>query len=303
MADLSLGPGDDRRVVVLGEVLFDRFPDGSEVLGGAPFNVAWNLQGLGIRPLFVSRVGSDPLGRRILQAMEDWGMETEAVQVDPRHPTGTVEVTLEAGEPAFDIVADRAYDALDWEQIAGDLDASVLYHGSLIARDSRSRSAQETLIRSVDESIFFDVNLRDPWWDRESVYDLLATAREVKMNEDELTRLTPDTGPPEERAVRLLSRCRFERLYVTRGAGGALAFTANGEPVEVLPKGETRVLDTVGAGDAFSAALILGRLRGWPLAVTLERAQEFAGAVVGLRGATTTEPSFYQRFATAWAEA
>jgi fructokinase len=231
--------------------------------------------------------------------MADWQMETAAVQVDRHRPTGTVEVALEDGEPTFDILTGCAYDAIDRASMPPDVDASMLYHGSLIARSSTSRSALDTLIRSFKVSIFFDVNLRNPWWNRESVYDLLATAREVKMNEDELRQLTSG-GPLEDRARELLSHPRIERLYVTRGSRGACAFTSDGEPFEVTPTGRTRVVDTVGAGDAFSAALILGRLRDWPLTMTLERAQEFAAAVVGLRGATTSDPGFYEPFATAW---
>lgn len=300
MADLSLDNGRAQGVVVFGEVLFDRFPDGSQVLGGAPFNVAWNLKGLGVEPLFVSRVGDDQLGERILAAMTNWKMETVAVQIDRRHPTGTVEVSLVDGEPDFDIVADCAYDSIDEGMIPRSVDASVLYHGSLICRASRSRAALKTLIRSSSRSIFFDVNLRSPWWERRTVYDLFATAQEVKMNEDELTYLTPPAPRLEDRALSLLLRHGVERLFVTRGSRGALAFTSHGEPLEVTPKGETRVIDTVGAGDAFSAVLILGRLMRWPLTTTLERAREFSAAVVGLRGATSTERGFYERFATAW---
>ncbi len=87
------------RITVFGEVLFDCFPGGEQVLGGAPFNVAWHLQAFGQRPRFVSRVGEDEAGRRIRRAMSDWGMDTDDLQRDPRHATGQVQITFSGGEP------------------------------------------------------------------------------------------------------------------------------------------------------------------------------------------------------------
>ena len=96
------------RPAVFGEVLFDRFEDGSSVLGGAPFNVVWHLQGFGLEPLLISRVGNDRLGEQVIAAMESWGMDTRGIQFDKDHPTGTVNVTLNNGQPTFDIVPERA---------------------------------------------------------------------------------------------------------------------------------------------------------------------------------------------------
>ena len=97
---------------IFGEVLFDHFPDGKRVLGGAPFNVAWHLQAFGRAPRFISRVGADAEGRSVLNAMRDWGMDTQSVQVDERLPTGRVSVAIVDNEPAYDIVADCAYDTI-----------------------------------------------------------------------------------------------------------------------------------------------------------------------------------------------
>ena len=123
--------------LIVGEVLFDHFPDGSAVLGGAPFNVAWHLQGFGASPLFVSRVGSDEESAAVQSTMAHWRMRTEALQTDPDRPTGQVEVSLEAGSPSFDILADQAYDRIDWrvasQQVAAQHPA-LIYHGTLVAR-------------------------------------------------------------------------------------------------------------------------------------------------------------------------
>ena len=123
MAGLNASEGE-RRVVVFGEVLFDRFPDGSEVLGGAPFNVAWNLQAFDARPLLVSRVGNDRLGRRILAAMKDWGMDLGGMQVDEHRPTD-LEVTQETW-----VVHPHPYDApLAPGRVGRSFDEQRLVHG------------------------------------------------------------------------------------------------------------------------------------------------------------------------------
>jgi len=286
------------RPLIFGEVLCDRFPDGREVLGGAPFNVAWNLQALGARPLLVSSVGDDDLGASIRQAMTDWGLDTSGLQTDPAHPTGTVEVTITDDEPSYEITADRA-----WDHIAP-TDAppatAPLYHGSLAIRSPGSRDTLAKLRQGATTGVFVDVNLRDPWWDRETVLELLRAARWAKLNADELTLLAPPAADDDARATALLAECALEVLIVTLGATGAAVHTAGGEHHASPAARRGAVVDTVGAGDAFSAVTMLGLMNGWPWPRTLLRAQELAGAVVGLRGATTTDTAFYEDFATAW---
>jgi fructokinase len=300
MAGVTSGEFGGDQVVVYGEVLFDQFPDGSAVLGGAPFNVAWNLRALGVDPLFVSRVGNDELGARILESMTLWAMRTDGLQVDDCHATGTVEVEVVDGQPSFDIVADRAYDHIDERAIPAIEGKPLLYHGSLVCRGYESRRALQALIDRCRPRIFVDVNLRFPWWEADLIHVLLRGAREVKLNEDELRALIPGQHRVEDQALRLLSRFAIERLHVTRGSLGALSFSSEGECREVRPESGVEVVDTVGAGDAFASVLILGQLMDWSLQETLTRAQELAAAIVGLRGATTTDRSFYKRFREAW---
>jgi fructokinase len=289
------------RPLVFGEVLFDRFPDGQAVLGGAPFNVAWNLQALGARPRFVSSVGDDDLGRTIRAAMADWGLAASDLQTDPDHATGTVDVTLDGGEPRYEIVTDRA-----WDHIAPPAEpaepGALLYHGSLALRSPRSRGTLAGL-RTGASGVFVDVNLRDPWWERDAVLEDLAAARWAKLNADELALLAPPGRDLEARAAALLADRELEALIVTLGGEGARVLTAAGERIArpAVPRGP--VTDTVGAGDAFSAVSLLGLLRGWTWPVILDRAQELAGAVVGLRGATTTDHDFYRTVADAWERA
>ena len=286
-------------VYIFGEVLFDCFPDGREVLGGAPFNVAWHLQAFGQSPVFVSSVCDDEPGRRIRDAMSDWGMRIDGLQVDPLHPTGRVTVTLDGGEPSYDIVADCAYDFIASDAlVAGE--AGLIYHGSLASRNSVSRAALDKLKSHAEATIFVDVNLRSPWWDRDEVLKMLDDADWVKLNRDELALL--GDGDTDEIAAAEAFRAAhgLRGLVLTLGAHGALAFEDGREPLEVEPGKLVGVVDAVGAGDAFASILILGLRLGWTLATTMERAQAFASELVQRRGATVSDAAFYRSLAERW---
>lgn len=285
------------QLYIFGEVLFDCFPSGEQILGGAPFNVAWHLQALGNQPRFISRVGNDERGDKILQEMRNWGMSTTAVQIDTEHPTGRVEVALSGGEPSYDIVAESAFDFIAADQLCEPLAAGILYHGTLCLRNQTSRNTLHEIAQSSDLKIFLDVNLRPPWWQRDEVFDWLKHADWVKMNEKELNLLGSSATDIRQQMTELQSSCRLEQLIVTRGKKSTLVRTRDGEFHALLPEKVThQLVDTVGAGDAFSAVYIHGLRAGWPTAVTLHYAQQFAGQVIGLRGATTTDPTFYQNF-------
>jgi fructokinase len=286
--------------VIFGEVLFDVFPDGSEVLGGAPFNVAWHLQAFGQAPLLVSRVGDDPMGSAIRTAMQDWGMDTSGLQLDPAAPTGMVNVGLVDGEPTFDILPERAYDRIDAEALPPLAQGALLYHGSLAVRAETSRTALARIRAEAAPRCFVDVNLRPPWWQKDRVMDLLEGAAWVKINGHELAELAPDARERLDQARLLQERFALETLYVTEGAAGAFARTKDGELLRVAPSARVPVVDAVGAGDAFASVLILGILSGWPRRETLDRAQAFASIVVGKRGATVRDPALYQSLRGAW---
>lgn len=296
-----LGQG---RPVIFGEVLFDTFEDGSAVLGGAPFNVAWHLQGFGLAPLFISRVGDDEAGERVLRTMGAWGMDTQGVQVDPDHPTGRVRVKLEGGQPSFDILPDQAYDFVEAGPAVDGLDntgAALLYHGSLCARNEVSRETLVQLRRRHALPVFVDVNLRSPWWTKERIGELVAGARWVKLNDHELRALGgAQSGGLHEIARAYLQASGFELLIVTLGTDGALIASSQGiergAPVVV-----DDVADTVGAGDAFSAVMVYGLIRGWVPSIVLKGAMEFAAQICRRRGATTTEVALYRGFQAQWA--
>lgn len=282
------------QVVVFGEVLFDNFPNGQQVLGGAPFNVAWHLQALGDSPILVSRVGKDHSGERVVQAMADWGMTTSELQVDPVRPTGQVEVHFSSDEPHYEIVVNSAYDFIAADNLPALPDDSLLYHGTLALRSEVSRLALERMVQGSNAQIFLDVNLRAPWWDKELVFECLSRAHWAKMNEDELTLLDEKERPLEEAMSHLQERFGLQHLIVTRGARGGLVRTCDGSFYSAPSGQNSTTVDTVGAGDAYSAVYIHGLLHDWPLETILECAQAFAGKVVTMRGATSKDKSLYR---------
>jgi fructokinase len=286
---------------IFGEVLFDNFPGGVRVLGGAPFNVAWHLQAFGQNPRFISRLGSDPPGNEIAALMDAWGMSREALQTGCEHPTGSVRVYIENGEPRYEIVADCAYDFIADDSPGRETTEGILYHGTLALRNPVARATLQALKTRHRGKIFVDVNLRAPWWDRETVLHLLGDADWVKLNEAELAALCPEHSGLETAMQSFCDRFELEGLVVTRGEKGAIAvdsrerFTSVEPPATAVP-----LVDTVGAGDAFAAVLLQGLGKQWPLPVTLERAQAFASALVGRRGATVADREFYRPFNEQW---
>jgi len=288
------------RPIIFGEVLFDCFPDGSVVLGGAPFNVAWHLQAFGMAPVFISRVGDDSLGHRIRDTMHSWGMDASGLQLDSAHPTGKVEIRFLEGEPKYDIIDQQAYDFIDAAAVPPLQQGAVLYHGSLALRNAASRQALEEIRRRYKPCVLVDVNLRDPWWRQEDILPLLAGGNWVKLNEHELALLVPGAKGPAQATAQLLRDYGLELLIITQGSAGAVAVTAAGEESRVVPRAVAQVTDTVGAGDAFTSVILLGQAHNWPLPLLLERAQQFASAIVGVRGATVNDAGFYLPFLHDW---
>ena len=295
------------RPVVFGEVLFDDFEDGPTVIGGAAFNLAWNLESIGLGPLLVSRVGRDELGDRALEIMGSYGMDVSGIQADEELPTGTVSVKVSAGQPEFVINDRQAYDAIDADEAreaVGDIEVSLLYHGSLALRSERSRRALDALAAAGRGRIFVDVNLRRPWWEKASVLGDLSRARWAKLNEEELFELSdvPDSSPEGLLAAAFDFRRQLDLdlLLLTRGADGAALLQADGQSVVLPAMAVDEVADTVGAGDAITAVTMLGLVRGWDGATTLERAVEFAASICGLEGATTDRRRHYDDFLERW---
>lgn len=292
--------------LVFGEVLWDCFPDGQQVLGGAPFNVAWHLHAFGIAPLFVSRVGQDEPGRMILHEMNKWGMNTSGIQVDNQYPTGRVSIDFVDHEPKYNIVYPSAYDFIQRDELPIIEKCPLLYHGSLALRDERTRETLEQIKKGHKADVFIDVNLRSPWWSRDLLKKELSSCTILKLNEEELELLQKDISPRNsaQHFVSLLFKENplLSAVLLTRGSQGATMHARDASPLTISPQNTREMCDTVGAGDAFASVFILGHLEKWPPQITMARAQEFASEIVARQGATVHDRAFYQRIVNKWSQ-
>lgn len=297
------------RPLIFGEALFDHFPDGSRVLGGAPFNVAWHLQGFKAQPLMLTSVGRDEEGEEILERMKGWGMDTRGVQRHPSRPTGQVTAHLDEEGPRYDIEPRQAYDAITASDLPPDpvlRGGHFLYHGTLALREETSSRSLVYLRDRYRFPTLVDVNLRAPWWNREDVLETLKGTAWVKLNREEAGLLgnarVDGLEELEGAGNQLRQSLRIENLIITMGEEGSLALTPGG----TILRGASEVvrgMDSVGAGDAFAAVAILGIHEGWSLPEILGRAAGFAGDVCRIRGATSDDPEMYSRHLRSWGHA
>lgn len=287
-------------VVVLGEALLDLFPDGA-VIGGAPFNLARHLAALDTAPLMVTRIGADAAGARIAAEFARFGMDTRGLQHDPQRATGVVHVRMEGSQHRFEIGADSAWDALDAEDLVRCVEAAQpawICFGTLAQRDPVSRAAIRAGLTCTGAQRFLDLNLREGPDNRALAEASLALADVVKVNEAELETLLAWFGGTGEAMV---ERFGLQTLLITRGAEGYACFDAAERRWLDGRAPAVEVTDTVGAGDAFSAVFLLGRLHQWPLALTLQRAAEFASTVCTFKGAVDPSLRSYAEARIAWA--
>jgi len=291
------------RPVIFGEVLFDVFPHGEVVMGGAPLNVAWHLKGFGLNPLLISRLGMDDHGQLVIDEMLKWGLDISGIQRDEKYPTGRVKISLNNGQPEFTILPDQAYDYIDAEEALKAIqsqDVAMLYHGSLAVRNGVSLAALNKLKHACNANIFVDINLRVPWWSHENVNDLVRNAHWLKLNDIELIELSMSSSTDlSELADTYVNKHRLQQLILTQGDKGA-SLRENGNVLNGKPVPVKEVVDTVGAGDAFSSVMILGILLDWPAEVTMSRALEFASLLCTKRGATISDPDEYKGLLKVW---
>ena len=301
--------------VVFGEALVDDF--GSEqVVGGAPFNVARHLAAFMSPQLMVTRIGEDRNGTLVRAEFERFAMSARGLQPDAMEETGRVIVERHAEGHRFAILPNQAYDFIDVGAALAavrEVEPQAVYFGTLAQRGARSREALFALLGASTAIRFLDLNLRLGHYDDACVDRSLSAADIVKVNESELQVLFRqfldiDDGADEMTAETVHAACaalvrkfRLEALLVTLGHRGSVYFGADGS---VIANRDTPappyVIDTVGAGDAFSAIFLLGRALGWPLEHTLTRANEFAGAICAIPGAVPRDMDFYDKWAARW---
>jgi len=288
---------DQTKLLIFGEALFDCFSSNEQVLGGAPFNIAWHLQALKDDVRFLTRVGNDELGDTIIEAMSDWGMDLSSVQIDDDHSTGRVDVNIIDNEPNYTIVPNVAYDYIeeddDLSECSGE---SLLYHGTLALRNKVSRQTLSELSSRPNLSVFLDVNFRDPWWSIEETHCCLNNARWAKVNHHELIALGYESPDMKQDMRTLRTKFGLDHLIVTRGEAGTIVCDQYGQFHQCIPDKASFIIDTVGAGDAFTAMYIHGLALGWAISQILPLAQQFASQALSIRGAISKNTEFYQSF-------
>jgi len=283
------------RILGIGEVLWDLLPAGRK-LGGAPANFVCHAYALGAEARLVSRVGDDSLGREILERWAGLGIPTWTIGIDAESPTGTVSVELAAdGQPRFTIHENVAWDRIEaaLTTLVAASEADAVCFGTLAQRSRPNRAAIHALLGATRPNALriFDVNLRPPFVDAAILPESLALANVLKLNDHELpvlAELFGLRGTPAELLAALALRFELRVVALTRGGHGSLIH-AGGECSEHSGV-QTTVLDTVGAGDAFTAAMTIGFLRGWKLDDINQRANEVAAFVCSQPGATPPLP-------------
>ncbi|MCA9040766.1 MAG: carbohydrate kinase [Planctomycetaceae bacterium] len=283
------------KIVGLGEILWDVFPDGAR-LGGAPSNFACHCNQLGGDAFPVSCVGNDELGQQTRTELEQRGVSTEFVQTNATYPTGRVQVTLdENGKPSYEIIEDVAWDHLsftsEWKTLARSLDAACF--GSLAQRSSESRETIRHFLHEMPEQSLkiFDVNLRKPFYSKEIVEESLKLATILKLSDEELPVLAEYfnlSGSVTEQLSALRNTFRLKLIAYTRGSEGSILSSA--DEINETSGFKVTAVDSVGAGDSFTAALCTGLLKGRSLAEVNTFANQVAAFVCSQQGACPTLP-------------
>jgi fructokinase len=293
-------------VIGVGEVLWDLLLTGPQ-LGGAPANFAYHAHALGAQAQVITRVGNDDYGREIIRRFHEMGLPETGVQVDETAPTGIAKVELSGdGLAHFTIQENVAWDhiAVTTEALVAASEAHAICFGSLAQRSEPSRNTIQQLVAAApaDALRIFDINLRQQFYSRDVIEQSLQLANVLKLNDDELPTLAAMfnlTGAAEDHIERLAQMFGLRLVALTRGANGSLLYQKNNDEVRWsdCSSRPIKVVDTVGAGDSFTAAMVLGLLRKMDLDEINTIANEVARYVCSQPGATPTMPvEFAQRF-------
>jgi fructokinase len=285
-----------RTIVGLGELLWDVLPSGRQ-LGGAPANFAYCTHLLGNRAVVASRIGSDELGREARQRLLALGLSDQFLQVDSEHPTSTVNVHLKVdGQPKFEIIDSVAWDFLEWiptwQALARSADAVCF--GSLAQRHETSRATIQTFLDATrsDALRIVDVNLRQSFYSREVIAESLQRADVVKLNHEEVPVLADlmsiSSTDSHSFCADLIAKYDLKLVCITRGCDGSL-LSSRSEDHE-HPGFKVQVADAVGAGDAFTAALVHEYLLGSSLEKINDSANRMGAWVASQHGAMPAPP-------------
>ena len=282
---------ESMKILSIGEVLWDLLPSGRKV-GGAPANFAFHCMQLGADARILSRVGNDALGRELIEFYRSLGLSTELIETDLTAPTGTVGVELRNGQPKYTIHENVAWDRIEVTDAAIRFAQSVdaVCFGSLAARNETTLATIRELVAEAPPTALrvLDLNLRDPFVDRNVIESVLGLANVLKLNDDELTRIATMFDVPghtaSQHAEWFTIRYGLKMVILTCGSQGSRIFADRRE--YSCDSRKVQVIDTVGAGDAFTAMVVVGLLSGWSIDTINGRANEIAAFVCTQSGAT-----------------
>ena len=278
-------------IVGLGEILWDILPSG-KTLGGAPANFAYHAQKLGGSSVIVSCVGNDELGRQIISSLENMDMTSKYLSVDKAHPTGVVSANINnEGEPSYLIQEEVAWDYIPDTPLLRDLafKTDAVCFGTVAQRSPVSRMTIQKFVGLMrhDSLRVFDVNLRQQFYSREVIETSLGLADVLKLNVNELfvlKELLGLRGDVRTMLNELSRRYSLRLIALTRGGEGSILYS--GGIISLHDGYRVEVEDTVGAGDAFVAALVTGLLSGCELKDLHNKANQIASFVCSKHGAT-----------------
>jgi len=290
----------DFKIVGIGEVLWDLLLTGTQ-LGGAPANFAYHAHALGARAHAITRLGNDDYGREIFRRFREMCLPVTTLQIDDASPTGTAKVELSGdGLAHFTIAENVAWDhiALTQEALAVVVGADSVCFGTLAQRSEPSRDSIHKLVAAAPANALrvFDINLRQQFYSRRLIEQSLQLANVLKLNDDELPTLATMLGLPgvtKDQIEHLAQSFGLRVVALTRGANGSLIYKEG--RWSDCPSRPVKVVDTVGAGDSFTAALVLGLLHKMELDEINEIANEVARYVCSQPGATPPMPAEFAR--------
>ena len=277
-------------VVGIGELLWDLFPEGKR-LGGAPANFAYHCKAFGLESFPVSCVGNDDPGRQILPVLESHNVDVSFIATDPEHPTGTVSVQVDKnGKPEYIIHEDVAWDhiRLTEEMVTLAKETDAVCFGSLAQRSKTSRATiRKFLLGTRSDCIkIYDINLRQHYYSQELIEDMLELSTALKLNDEELTvvaELMGISGREKALIEQIASRYSLDIVALTKGSAGSCLY--QGGRYSEHKGYDAKVVDTVGAGDSFTAVLVAGLLLNYELDKINDLANKTAAYVCSQPGA------------------
>ncbi len=291
-----------KRITSIGEILFDVYPKFKK-LGGAPFNFIYHIIKLTGEGHFISRIGNDENGEEILSFLNSRNISEEFIQLDEIHNTGEAIPTLsETKIPVWEIKKERAYDFIELtkeiEEVIQDK-TDCLYFGTLAQREETSRKTIQSLFNNKLK-FFCDLNIRQNFYNEETLENCLNVSNALKLNEDELKLITnifiDKKYDLHESASKIRNKYDIELLCVTLGESGSILFKDKMQDHCDTNIKKEEIVDTVGAGDAFAAIFCLGYLLEWDISKINRISSEFASEIVKINGALPDDDLIYQKF-------